>query len=252
MRLHSVCYGKYLFQCIVSHLECSLSLTKAVWFLALLFLIILTTSAQWAYPPLGSLCFFVLICALPSTSPLPQGEKPFPRLSANSAIFVSLLLLKKKKKSKWSQWLYFSLSVVPSPLHPVQERYYGWTPHVKLYFKSYSAESTADFVLIITLPLSHPASSDWLAFGPTAFFCHLTWEISVCFFFLFSSSSLIMSLFSVWFLLWWHNLLHHSYTELSFICRHTSSTSLQVPQIGEGFSYFLLSLPCHWRYKSGH
>lgn len=235
--LHSVCHGKYLFQCIVSHLECSLSLslslTKAIWFLALLFLIVFATSAQWAFPLWEASPFLSLsvLYPVPSVSSAPK-RKTFSLLLCQFCPFFFQFYSLRKEICKWSQWLYFSLSVVPIPLHPVQERHYEWTPHVKLYFKIYTAESTADSVLFIISTVSHPASSGWPAFGPTALFCHMTWEISV----IFLSSSPVMSLFSVWFLPWWHTLLHHSYTGLSFICSPTSSTSLQVPQIGEGFS----------------
>lgn len=51
------------------------------------------------------------------------------------------------------------LSVVPIPLHAVQERHYEETQRVKSYFKSCSAESTADSVLIILLAVLRHASS---------------------------------------------------------------------------------------------
>lgn len=61
----------------------------------------------------------------------------------------------------------------------------------------------------------------------------------------FFTSSPSMSLFSIYFLLWWHLLLHLSYPGLrSAICYHTSSTSLQVPWTGSlsGFINFFCLL----------
>lgn len=73
----------------------------------------------------------------------------------------------------------------------MQDRHYEGAPCGKSYFKSYSAGSTADSVLIIVLAVSHPASSGWPVFGPTALFWRLTWEI--CYFFLFLSYHVSLS-----------------------------------------------------------
>lgn len=230
--LRSVCHSK--FQCIVSHLECSLSLTEAIWFLALLSLIILALQPSEPSPFGKPLLFCAYLCFIQYlVSPLPQREKPSHCFSANSTFFFFFchFCSLRKEICKWSRWLYFSLSVVPIPLHPVQEWHYEWTPDVKSYFKSYSADSTADSVLFIILTVSHPASSGWPTFGPTALFFHLNLLLFFfcppppsCLSFLSDSCS------------GENTLHHHSYTGLSFICNHTSSASLQVPQIDEGFS----------------
>lgn len=192
----------------------------------------LSTSAQWAFSLWEAspfLCLSVLY-SVPSVSSAPK-RKTFSLLLCQFYLFFFFchFCSLRKEICKWSRWLYFSLSVVPIPLHPVQEWHYEWTPDVKSYFKSYSADSTADSVLFIILTVSHPASSGWPTFGPTALLFHLNLGFfrpppPSCLSFLSDSCS------------GENTLLHHSYTGLSFICNHTSSASLQVPQIDEGFS----------------
>lgn len=165
-------------------------------------------------------------------SPLHQGENPSPHPHAIANLLV--LLVKEKKICVHDSCIYLRLWS-PFLSSPCKKNIMNKTPS-KLYFASYTAESTARSFLFLFLAMFHPALPGWAAFSPITLLCNQTWDISLL-------SPIAPPCLFIWykphsFLLNWYPLFHNSYPRLrTFICNNISSMHFQVPWIcSEWFS----------------